>query len=67
VTPDEIRAAIRAADAELDALRGEMDAEADVNGGSIPREKALAFAARLEEVDGRRWALRAKLRTPAPT
>jgi hypothetical protein len=65
--PDGIRDQIRAADQELEDLRREMDAEADRNGGHIPHDLAVKFAERLEEVTSRGWALRAKLRTPAPS
>jgi len=66
VTPDEVRAQIRKAEADRDALRGEMDAQADAGGGHIDREKALRFAEQLEDISARIWRLKSLLRTPTP-
>jgi hypothetical protein len=67
MTPDKIRRQIREAEDELDRLRGQMDAAVDVHGGSLPRELAEDFARRLEAVTSEIWALKARLRTPAPS
>lgn len=66
MTPDEVRAELQAAMDERARLRGEMDSEVDANGGCIDRDRAEEFTRRLEEVDSRIWAAKAKLRTPPP-
>lgn len=60
----DVRAELLKAEQELDRLRGEMDAEADANGGHIEHDLAVKFAARLEDVNGRIWDLRGRLPTP---
>lgn len=65
MTPDETRAALRRAEAELADVRVEMDHYVAVN-ASMPAEVARGFAARLEAANSRIWALRAKLRPRHP-
>ncbi len=67
MTPNEVRAAIRAAEQDLETVRREMDECADKNGGFIPRAAAEAFARRLEDAETRRWEFRTLLRTPRPS
>lgn len=65
-TPADIRAELQAALDDRTRLRREMDAEVDANGGHMDRERAEEFQRRINDVDGRIWALKAALRTPAP-
>jgi len=67
VTPDEVRAELREAEADLDRLRRKMDEAADAGGGAIPRELAEDFQGQMERINSRIWSLKAKLRTPVPT
>lgn len=65
MTPDEIRAALRQAEAELADVRREMDEYVEVH-GCMPEPVAVAFAARLEAANSRVWEMKAALRTPVP-
>ncbi len=67
MTPDEIRNQIRAAEEELDRLRGQMDSAVDAHGGHLPRELAEDFARRLEAVMSEIWQLKGRLRSSVPS
>jgi len=66
MTPDQVRAAIQAAEAERVELRDEMDAAADLFGGHIEQDMAESFRRRIEDIEGKLWRLKSLIRTPAP-
>jgi hypothetical protein len=65
-TPDEIREAIRVAEADLQRVRRRMEEAADDGGGALSPELAGDFEAHLARINSRIWSLKAKLRTPLP-